>query len=286
MKNRRWMLLLCTWFCAFGVHGALVEEVVQIPVEVTDTHQRTHQQSITVTVFRDDAREKSPFLVLNHGRAGTADGRRKLGRARYTANAEYFVGRGFAVFVPTRVGYGVTGGPDVEDTGPCAQRDFPRGFEAAAAQTQAVLQYAKTQAYIDATRGLLIGQSFGGATTVALAAKNIDGVKGAVNFAGGSGGNPTGRPENPCSEPLLAQTYAGYGKTAKTPMLWLYSENDLYWGKEHPRSWFEGFTKQGGAGQFVQLPPSGRDGHSSFTANPEAWKPHVESFLKSLGFSD
>ena len=284
MKNRWWMF--CMSFCAFGVHGALIEEVIQIPVEVTDLRLIKHHQSITVTVFREDVREKSPFLVLNHGRDGSANGRRKLGRARYTTNAEYFVRRGFAVFVPTRVGYGVTGGPDVEDTGPCAQRNYPRAFEAAAAQTEAVLHYAKTQAYIDPTRGLLIGQSFGGAASVALTAKNIDGVKGAINFAGGAGGNPTSWPENPCSEPLLAQAYAGYGKTAKTPMLWLYSENDRFWGKELPLGWFEGFQNQGGIGKFVQLPPSGSDGHGSFTANPGAWKPYVESFLKSIGFAD
>ncbi|HTE16573.1 MAG TPA: hypothetical protein VK642_15990 [Burkholderiales bacterium] len=77
---------------------------MQISVEVLDERRAPHQQSITLTIFRDDAREKAPFLVLNHGRAGTAAERLKLGRARYAANAEYFVEHGFAVFVPTRVG--------------------------------------------------------------------------------------------------------------------------------------------------------------------------------------
>ena len=121
---------------------------------------------------------------------------------------------------------------------------------------------------------------------VALAASNIPGVRGTVNFAGGSGGKPIARPQNPCSETLLAQTYAEYGKKARTPMLRLYSENDQYWGAEYPRNWFEGFNKQGGNARFVQLPACGRDGHSSFTANPRAWKPHVEEFLKSIGFSN
>ena len=278
------LLSVCACLYTLAAHAALVEDIVQIPVEVMDEHRRVHQQLITLTIFREDAREKAPFLVLNHGRAGTAEGRLQLGRARYTANAEYFVSQGFAVFVPTRVGYGVSGGPDVEDTGACNNKDYPRGFEVAARQTLAVLDYAKSQPYIDITRGLLMGQSFGGATSVALAAKNLEGVKGAINFAGGSGGNPTGRPENPCSPHLLARTYADYGKSAKTPMLWLYSENDKFWGKDYPRIWFEAFHKQGGNAQFVQLPASGRDGHSSFTANPRAWKLHVEEFLKSIGF--
>lgn len=94
--------------------AALVEDVAKVPVEFTDAAQRTHQHVITVTVFRDDTRPKSPFLILNHGRSPTAAGRVKLGRVRYDGNATWFVERGFAVFLPTRVGYGVTGGPDLE----------------------------------------------------------------------------------------------------------------------------------------------------------------------------
>ncbi len=285
---KHWVCVGICWLATIAteVQAALVEDVVQIPVEVADEFNRKYQQTITVTIFRDDAREKSPFLVLNHGRAGTPEERFKMGRARFTANSQYFVARGFSVFVPTRVGYGVSGGPDMEATGPCNNRDYPRGFEAAAVQTLALLAYAKSLPYVDGSRGLLVGQSFGGATSVALAAKNLEGVKGAINFAGGSGGNPVGRPENPCSPASLARTYADYGKSAKTPMLWLYSENDKYWGKDRPRDWFERFVKLGGNAQFVQLPPYGNDGHLSFTTNSAAWKPQVESFMKSLGFAD
>ncbi len=285
---KHWLCVGICWLATVVsiAQAALIEDVVQIPVEVADEFNRKHQQTITVTIFRDDVREKSPFLVLNHGRAGTPEERLKLGRARYTVNSQHFVARGFTVFVPTRMGYGVSGGPEMEDTGACNNRNYPRGFEAAALQTLAVLNYAKSLPYVDGSRGLLVGQSFGGATSIALAAKNLDGVKGAINFAGGSGGNPIGRPENPCSPASLARTYAEYGKAAKTPTQWLYSENDKYWGKQLPREWFEGFVKQGGDAQFVQLPPNGKDGHSSFTANPAAWKPHVEMFLKLLGFAD
>jgi dienelactone hydrolase len=271
---------------ACGAQAAMVEEVVQLPVETVDRDGKPFRHGLTVTVFRDDAREKSPFLILNHGRGGNAASRQKLGRVRYAENAAWFVARGFAVFVPTRVGYGVTGGPDLDNTGPCDRRDFPRGFEGAAAQSIAVIRHARSQPFVDAQRGVLVGQSFGGAATVALAAKEIDGVKGAINFAGGGGGNPDKSPEKPCSAERLAETLAGYGKAARVPMLWLYSENDRYWGRDAPRAWFERYNAQGGDARFVQLPPSGTDGHSSFTANREAWTPHVEAFLKALGIAD
>lgn len=283
MKN--WWLILCIWLCAFEAHGALVEEIVQIPVEVTDMHWRTHRQSMTLTIFRDDGSPKSPFLILNHGRAVSVSGRAKMERARYSAVSAYFVGKGFTVFVPTRIGYGVTGGPDVENSGACDRKNYLPGYEAAAAQSMAAVEYAKSRGDVDANRGIVLGQSFGGVIAVALAARNIGGVLGAINFAGGGGGDPETRPGEPCSEYHLKELFADYGKKARTPMLWLYSQNDRYFGSEYPPRWFDAFKKQGGVAQYVQLPAHGKDGHGSFTSNPNAWKPHVEEFLKSIGFS-
>ena len=284
--NRPARLIALLLACALPLcaRAAVVEEVFELPVEVRDIYARPHKLPITVTVFRDTGRAKSPFLVLNHGRAGTALGRSQLGRARYTDNARYFVSKGFAVFVPTRVGYGATGGADVESSGDCARRDFRPTFEAGADQVVAVIQYAKAQPYVDPERGLVAGQSFGGAISIALSARGVRGVAGAINFAGGGGGNPEDRPENPCSEDALRRVLAAYGGGVKIPTLWIYSENDRYWGREKPRAWFEAFRANGGPGEFVQLPPHGADGHGSFTRNPDAWRPAVEKFLAQLGF--
>lgn len=283
MKTRQWIVLLASLLSA-PVAARLVEEIIEIPVEVKDIYARTHEHTITVTVLRDDERAKSPFLVLSHGRAN-AQGRAQLGRSRYSDNARYFVDRGFAVFVPTRVGYGVTGGPDVENSGQCSRREFAPAFEAGAVQVMAVIQHAKAQPYVESGRGLLVGQSVGGAITIALTAKNIPGVVGAINFAGGAGGDPDTMPEKPCSEPALRRVLGGYGEKSRVPTLWLYSENDKYWGKDKPRTWFEAFRARGGTAEFIQLPPYRRDGHGSFTGNPNAWKPAVEKFLMTVGLA-
>lgn len=285
MRGLFFVAALAAMVLASPARARLVEEIVQLPVEVTDIHRRTYQHTITVTVFRDDERLRSPFLIVNHGRAGDDAGRARLGRARYGENAAYFVAKGFAVFVPTRVGYGVSGGPDVEHSGSCTQRDFAPAFEAGAAQVLKAIEYAKAQSYVDATRGMIVGQSVGGAVTLATAAKNVGGVVAAINFAGGSGGNPQKTPEHPCSEAALRRVLGDYGASAKRPTLWLYSENDQYWGRDYPKAWFAAFRARGGSGEFVQLPPFRSDGHASFTGNPAAWKPAVEKFLASLGFA-
>jgi hypothetical protein len=77
---------------------------------------------------------------------------------------------------------------------------------------------------------------------------------------------------------------AGYGATTRVPTLWLYSENDRFWGPLRPRLWFEGYREQGGLGRFVALPPYGSDGHGIFTAMPSSWHPAALGFLRYLGF--
>jgi homoserine acetyltransferase len=78
--------------------------------------------------------------------------------------------------------------------------------------------------------------------------------------------------------------YGGYGTTAKVPMLWVYTENDMYFGPQLPRDWHRAFVGAGAKAQLLQLPPHGDDGHSLFTHFPQAWQPRVGEFLDSLGF--
>lgn len=282
--HSRCAIALLLLACAQTSAAFVVEEIIELPATVKDMYGKTISRPFKVTVFRDNAIPRAPFLILNHGRAMKQEDREKLGRARYTDNSKYFLGKGFAVFVPTRIGYGVTGGDDVEYSGTCGGKQYPPGYEAAAEQTRKVLDHARSLPYVDASRGLVIGQSYGGATAITIAAGNPPGVIATVNFAGGGGGNPIDKPEQPCRPDLLEKMFAGYGATAKIPTLWVYSENDQYFGKVRPREWFKAFQDAGGKGEFVQLPAHGKDGHPSFTSNPTAWKPAFEDFLRRNGF--
>lgn len=270
---------------AAGATAAVVEELVR--VEVTLRHEILGEirHELPVTVFRDDAIARAPFVVLGHGRATSAAANAALGQARYTANSRYLVSLGFAVFVPTRIGYGIAGGQDLEYSGECVAKRYAPGYDAAAQQTRAVVAYARGRPDIDPGRGLVMGQSYGGATAIAVAADPPEGVRAAVNFAGGGGGRPATHPGQPCSPQAMERLLGGYGATARIPTLWLYAENDRYMGARHPREWFEAFLRAGGRGRFVALPAHGEDGHSSFTRNPGAWRPAFEDFLREAGFA-
>ena len=269
--------------------AATIEEVIRAPVVLhthLDGHRQEVRQDIVVTVFRDDQRQKSPYVVVNHGRLSSAADRAAFGRVRYSENSRYLVSLGFSVLVPTRIGYGVTGGPDVEFSGPCNKKDYAVGFDAAADEVLAVLERAKTLPGVSLSHGIVVGASFGGMTAIKLTTMNLPGLAAGVNFSGGVGGDPKHRPGNPCSPNLLNQLYRHYGTAAKVPSLWLYSTNDQYWGERLPHQWFQSFVDAGGMARFVQLPPYGDDGHKSFTDNPPAWKPAVEGFLREFRFDE
>jgi len=278
-------LFLILFLCLPSLSLAdVVEEVMEVPVSVKTIYGQEVHQPIKVTVFRDDKREKAPYLVLNHGRPPNEADFAKMKRQRYANISRYFVSLGFVVLVPTRVGYGESGGPDVEYSGRCDNKFFAPALAVAADQTVAVLKTAANLPYVELSRGIVVGQSFGGMISITLSTMELPGLVGAVNFAGGGGGNPKDRPANPCGSGSLTRLLKDYGAISKVPTLWLYSENDRFWGSALPKEWFNAFVQAGGKAEFGQLPPYKEDGHRIFTGNRNAWKSAFEGFLRKLGF--
>jgi dienelactone hydrolase len=120
---------------------------------------------------------------------------------------------------------------------------------------------------------------------VAVASLNPAGVAAAINFAGGGGGDPKGHPQQPCSPVQLKRMFADFGSKARIPMLWVYTENDQFFGPAYPREWFDAFRAGGAPAEFVQFPPHGDDGHLLFARFPEVWKPTVAEFLRQQGYA-
>jgi dienelactone hydrolase len=279
-------LLLPLALAAADARARVVEERIAVPVEVTDAHGGRVTQDIVVEVFHDDAAPKPyPVLVLNHGRAVDAAGRSAVGVAAFRDTSRWLAGFGFIVAVPTRVGYGVTGGPDVEDSGACERKVYPPAYRAAADETLQVLANLRRRPDVARDRAIVMGQSFGGATAVTVASMNVAGVTAGINFAGGGGGNPQTHPQSPCLPAKLQQMFAGYGRTSRIPTLWVYSANDMYFGPSLPRQWFDAFRAEGGTGEFEQFPAFGTNGHFLFSRGSSLWQPRVQSFLERLGYA-
>jgi dienelactone hydrolase len=280
------LILILFLFCNSSF-ARIIEEIIEVPVSVSNsnfTNNPKFEQKITVTIWRDDAIKKAPYLLFSHGRAGTDQEREKFGRSSEKRNSEYFVSKGFTVILPTRIGYGVSGGPDADYSGACGNKNYLEARKVAIDQSKQVLNHVFDFSYIDRTKGIVVGQSVGGFTTIGLSAENISGLKGAINFAGGDGGDPIKSAEKPCGDYLIKDTFAKYGASNKVPTLWLYSVNDKFWGEQLPKDWFVAFQKAGGKGQFISLPAYKEDGHSIFRGDLNAWKNDFEKFIKEIGF--
>ena len=280
------LILILFLFCNSSF-ARIIEEIIEVPVSVSNsnfTNNPKFEQKITVTIWRDDAIKKAPYLLFSHGRAGTDQERGKFGRSSEKRNSEYFASKGFTVILPTRIGYGVSGGPDADYSGACGNKNYLEARKVAIDQSKQVLNHVFDFSYIDRTKGIVVGQSVGGFTTIGLSAENISGLKGAINFAGGDGGDPIKSAEKPCGDYLIKDPFAKYGASNKVPTLWLYSVNDKFWGEQLPKDWFAAFQKAGGKGQFISLPAYKEDGHSIFRGDLNAWKNDFEKFIKEIGF--
>src|SRR5262249_47718364 len=107
----------------------------------------------------------------------------------------------------------------------------------------------RTRPYVDGKNILVIGQSYGGLTTMALASRKIEGMKGVVNFAGGLKWKS---PSSPCNwQGTLVEAFAHYGENAKVPSIWFYGDNDSYWGSELPKTMYAAYEKGGGKAELV-----------------------------------
>ena len=147
-----------------------------------------------------------------------------------------------------------------------------------------VIDYAKAQPFVNPARFILIGQSVGGFLTVGVTATAPPGLVAAVNFAGGHGGDPMRHPGVPCAPQKLLDVYSGAGKTARAPMLWVYTENDQYFGPDYARAWHAAFVAAGGHAELVLLSPFKSNGHVLFVEGMPLWQPLLDTFLASAGF--
>jgi dienelactone hydrolase len=265
--------------------AALIEETMPLKVELKTAKGEAVNRVTQVRVFRDDARPLSPFLIVHHGRVVSREAREKLGPVRYPEVSKYFVEKGFAVFVLTRLGYGDTAEDDVEETGTdCDHRDYRATFSPGIGQATTLLEQVRRQPYVEKDRGLILGNSFGGMIALGSVGANPPGVLGVINFSGGSGGDPK-RPAQVCNLAALEAVFEHLGKTSKIPSIWLYSLNDPYWGPTLPLEWAKRYRHGGANVEFVQLPAHGENGHAIFTAGMTEWRPALENFIQRLGLT-
>jgi dienelactone hydrolase len=232
-----------------------------------------------VIVHRPRGDGPHPLVIINHGSPRTPADRVNF-ISRFGAASAWFVDHGFAVALPTRRGYGPTGGGFAEDFGRCDSPDYHGAGLATAQDIRSTLLYMRQQPFIDPDRIVLLGQSAGGWGVLASAGQNLPGVIAIVNFAGGRGSRG---PDQVCSSFVLVRAARRFGEGVKVPVLSIYTANDSYFNPSLARQMHEAFV-EGGAGRarLLQLSAFSQDGHGLFghRDGPGVWASHVEAFLR------
>ena len=249
--------------------AALNEQVVMVPAISAGK-----QVELETTVFKPPGTGPFPLVIMNHGKA--LGNPRSQNRDRFIVLSREFVKRGYAVVIPMRSGFSKSTG-EYNDPG-C---DMTAHGRVQADDLQGVLEYLRSQPWADSERVLVAGQSYGGLTALAFAARQFHGDKGLINFAGGlkmHGGS--------CRwEDSLEQAFASFGAHTSLPSLWFYGENDHHFGPALAARLHHAYVQAGGPARLGAYGPFKKDAHG-MSANRDGvkiWWPETEKFLQTLG---
>jgi dienelactone hydrolase len=289
-RRREFCLSICIGVSAWGpaiaaaVDADSREQLHSVPV--TDARGRIVQ--IQTRICRPAGDTPATLVIINHGSPASSADRPKmqLGRCR-TEAAQWFLSRGYVVAFPLRRGYGETGGVWAEDAGGCPNPDFVRGGLETARDIDAVVNYAAGLPFVRHEGVVVVGQSAGGWGAIAYDSAPHAKVAAFVVMAGGRGGHMHNQPNNNCRPDLLADAAGHFGRTATTPMLWIYTANDSFFAPQIARGLWHSFTTAGGQADLHQLGPYDGDGHHLFFG-PEGskiWGPLVQQYLTERGVS-
>nr|WP_229423691.1 CocE/NonD family hydrolase [Massilia frigida] len=226
------------------------------------------------TVFRPNGAGPFPLLIINHGKESGEP--RKQVRERFIYMATAFVKRGYAVLVPMRRGFaGSTG--NYADHG-C---NMTANGYAQVSDVRDTIDFARRQNWVDPGRIVVAGQSYGGLATIALGTREVPGVRGLINFAGGLRDDA-----DRCDwRAQLVHAFATYGASNKIPSLWMYGVNDSLFGPDLVARMHAAFERAGGKARLVEFGAFKRDAHGMAASRDGAgiWWRETERFLQQIG---
>jgi len=232
-----------------------------------------------------------PLVIMNHGVSMSASGRSFFPLVEFRDAAKWFAKRGYLVVAPVGSGYGASAidiperaiyGPFFSKIGKCSNPNFRDAGLAIAQVDLWIIDYMAAEKRIVPKDVIVVGQSAGGWGSIALASLNPPQVKAIITFAAGRGGRVDGKPNNNCAPDKLVAATEEFGRTSRVPMLWIYIENDTFFGPALSKRMHEAFTTAGGKADYHLLPPFGTEGHfliGSADAIP-IWSPLVAKFLE------
>lgn len=231
----------------------------------------TRPVTLEATLFEPPGAGPFPLMVMNHGAKGDP---RTVPRYRISFSIDYALSRGYAVIIPMMRGFAGSGGQAVIEG--CDDAGMGK---LNAKDILAVIAAMKPRREIDASRILVMGQSFGGWNSLALATIAPPEIKGIINFVGGIRSS-----QCHAQDAAMWDAMAEFGRGARLPSLWFYGERDELFPEKVWRTDYERFTQAGGHAQLVDFGTI--DDAHNFLGHGEnigLWVPTVDAYLAQRG---
>ena len=225
------------------------------------------------------------LAVINHGSPPRPSDRPGMKPERCDSEvARWFAQNGFATVFVMRLGYGETGGPWTEGYRTCSAVDYQNAGLETARQIDAIVRGVQGLDGFAPHNVIVVGQSAGGWGTMAYASQPHPDVVGLINMAGGRGGHYHDRPNSNCEPENLVTAASQFGKTSRTPMLWIYAQNDSFFNPTLAKSMADAFQAAGGVVTYVAADAFGRDGHHLFSGpdGSHIWGPIFQHYLDGV----
>ena len=231
-----------------------------------------------------------PLVIMNHGVSLDRIHRSLFPFVEFRDAAKWFAQRGHLVVAPVGTGYGAVA-IDVPDQGlygaffskigKCTNPNFRSPGLAVAQVDLWIIDYLVAEKRVLPKDVIVVGQSAGGWASIALSSLNPPLVKAIITFAAGRGGRVDNKPNNNCAPDKLVEATAEFGRSSRIPMLWIYIENDTFFGPALSKRMHDAFTAAGGVAEYHLVPKFGDEGHY-FIGSPDSvpiWAPIVTKFL-------
>ena len=276
-------LFLVAAAAARGSDAGYQTRTLSIPMTDASGVQR---QLYGVLCIPNDANGPVRLAVLNHGSPARAGDRatQEVGSCD-SEPARWMRRHGFAVLYAQRRGYGRTGGRWAEGYGTCGNPDFVRGGRETARDIAAIVDFGLKQPGIRPDGAIVAGLSVGGWGTIAYNALPHPKVAAFINISGGRGGHQGESGDENCDPDGLAAAAGTFGKTASTPMIWVYAQNDTFFDPDLARAMYQAYSQAGGKAEFHPVGAFSDEGHSLWAGEggSRIWGPLVEAYLKKRG---
>jgi len=266
-------------------HGAkLDEQFVEERTFLTVQGAKGPYRLEALIVKPVNATGRLPIALITHGKNATSAENQSFRADMMLPQARDFAARGWLAVAVIRRGYGrsdgVPGVPRGAAYMACQNADLVHGFELEADDLDGALKMLAARPDADGSRAIAVGQSLGGGTVLAFAARRPAGLVGVVNISGGVLRTDA---NGVCDHADLVAAMATFGSRTRVPSLWLYAENDSLFPPPLVARMRDAYADAGGRPELRMFPAVLYDGHRLFAdfAARVKWLRALDSFLQA-----